>query len=49
MRELIYRFFMEHGRVDAALIGDRALLGEWHFVPEKIVGPLMEKDLALIF
>ena len=49
IRELIYRFFMEHGRVDAALIGDRALLGEWHFVPEKIVGPLMEKDLALIF
>ena len=27
----------------------RAVLGEWHFVPEKVVGPLMEKDMSLIF
>ena len=49
IREYIYRFFKEHGSVDAAMIGDRSLLGEWRFVPEKTVGPLMEKDLRLIF
>ena len=49
VRELVYQFFKEHGTVDAALIGDRSLLGEWHFVPEKIAGPMIEKDLELIF
>jgi len=49
VRELVYQFFKEHGTVDAALIGDRSLLGEWHFVPEKTAGPMIEKDLELIF
>ena len=49
VRELIYQFFMEHGTVDAALVGDRSVIGEWHFVPEKLVGPLMEADMNLIF
>ena len=49
IREYVYQFFKEHGRVDAAMIGDRSLLGEWRFVPEKRVAPLMEKDLKLIF
>ena len=49
IREMVYQCFKEHGTVDATLFGKRAVLGEWHFVPEKVVGPLMEKDMALIF
>ncbi len=49
IREMVYQCFKEHGTVDTTLFGKRSVLGEWHFVPEKLVGPLMEKDLALIF
>ena len=49
IRELIYQYFKQHGIVDAALIGDRKLLGEWHFVPEKLAGPMILADMELIF
>ncbi len=49
IRELIYQYFKQHGTVDAALIGDRAVIGEWHFVPEKVVDPMIREDLGLIF
>lgn len=49
IRELVYQYFKEHGTVDAALIGDRALIGEWHFVPEKIADPMIREDMGLIF
>ena len=49
IRQMIYHFFKDHEVVDAALVGDKSVIGEWHFVPEATVGPLMEKDLALIF
>ena len=49
IRELIYQYIKEHGTIDAALIRDRSLLGEWHFVPEKLVDPMLEADMELIF
>ncbi|MBP5626199.1 MAG: bifunctional metallophosphatase/5'-nucleotidase [Bacteroidales bacterium] len=49
IRELIYQYFKQHGTVDAALIGDRAVIGEWHFVPEKIADPMIREDMELIF
>ena len=49
IRELIYQYFKQHGTVDAALVGDRSVIGEWHFVPEQIAGPMIERDMALIF
>ncbi len=49
IRQEIYHFFKAHEVVDAALVGDKSVIGAWSFVPEKTVGPLMEKDLALIF
>ena len=49
IRELIYQYFKQHGTVDAALIGDRAVIGEWHFVPEKMADPMIREDLGLIF
>ena len=49
IREMVYQFFKEHGTVDNTLFGKRSVLGEWHFVPEKVVKPLMDKDMSLIF
>ena len=49
IRELIYQYFKQHGTVDAALVGDRSVIGEWHFVPEKTAGPMIERDMELIF
>lgn len=49
VRMMIYQYFTQHGTVNASLIRDRSVLGEWHFVPEKVVAPLMEKDMNLIF
>ena len=49
IRELIYRFFKEHGTIGAAQIGNPRVIGGWRFVPERLVGPLMEADMAAIF
>ena len=49
IRELIYAFFKEHGTVDSALVGDCNVLGEWYFVPERFVRPLLYEDMKLIF
>ncbi|MCR4825132.1 MAG: 5'-nucleotidase C-terminal domain-containing protein [Bacteroidales bacterium] len=49
IREMIYQYIKKHGTIDAALINDPAVLGEWHFVPEKLTGPMLDADMALIF
>ena len=49
IREMVYQYFKKHGTVGTQDFGNRAVLGEWHFVPEKLVNPLFEQDLALIF
>lgn len=49
IRELLYDYIKEHGSIDPAVIGDRALVGEWHFVPERLADRLMSKDMELLF
>ncbi len=49
IREMVYQFIKKHGTVDPALIGDRSVIGEWHFVPEKVVAPKMAADMDLLF
>ena len=49
IREMVYQYFKKHGTVDAALVGNPAILGAWRFVPEKIVAPMMAADMQLIF
>lgn len=49
IREMVYQFVKQHGTLDVALISDRKLLGEWHFVPEKLVAPMMDADMKLVF
>jgi len=49
IREMIYQFIKEHGTIDAALVGDPAVIGSWHFVPEKLAVPMLAADMSLIF
>lgn len=49
IRDLIYTFISSHEEVDSALINDKARNGEWKFVPEDLAGPMLVKDLRLVF
>ena len=49
IREMVYEYIKEHGTIDPVLIGDRSVIGEWHFVPEKLVAPMMAADMDLLF
>ena len=49
IREMLYQFIKELGTVDPVLIGDRSVIGEWRFVPERIVAPKMAADMDLLF
>lgn len=49
IRELIYRFISASHTVTPEKVGDRTLIGEWHFEPESVVGPLLTADMNLLF
>lgn len=49
IREFIYQLFKSVDVVDSALIRNKEILGEWKFVPESVVEPLMESDMDLVF
>lgn len=49
VRNYVLSFINGHGTVDRALVSDPALIGAWKFVPENVVLPLMEADMALVF
>ena len=49
IRELIYRFISSRPVVTSSSVGDRTLIGGWKFVPEFLTGPLMDKDMGLLF
>ena len=46
---MVYQYFKRHGTVGTEDFGNRAVLGAWYFVPEKLVTPMFEEDLSLIF
>ncbi|MBQ7622304.1 MAG: bifunctional metallophosphatase/5'-nucleotidase [Bacteroidales bacterium] len=49
IRELVYRYISDSGTVDSSMTGDKSLIGEWKFVPESVVEPLMKSDMELVF
>ena len=49
IRDLIYQYVNKQGLVDPAVIGDKKVLGEWKFIPEKLAGPALEADRKLLF
>lgn len=49
IRDLIYNYISEHGNVTSSDVNNSAVIGSWSFVPEEIVAPLMEADMAKLF
>ena len=49
IRDLIYQYIEKQGVVDPASIGNKAVLGQWKFIPERIANPILEADRKLLF
>ncbi len=49
IRDMVYDFISKHGDITPELVGDPSVTGEWHFIPEKKVRSLMDKDYKLVF
>lgn len=49
LRDMIYNYILKVGELNRSNTGDEKILGEWHFIPEDIVGPMMDADMKLLF
>ena len=49
IRNILFDYLKEHGTIDPALIGNPAVIGTWKFIPEKLAGPALARDLRLLF
>ncbi len=49
IRDILYDYLVEHGEIDPAKIGDKAVIGEWKFIPEKRAEKLLDRDMKLLF
>ena len=49
IRNLLYDYLKEHGSIESDVIGDPSVIGTWKFIPEKMAGPALKTDLALLF
>ncbi len=49
IRNILYDYLMENGSIDPEVIGNPAIIGAWKFVPEKVAGPAMDRDMNLLF
>ena len=49
IRDLIFQYINKQGLVDPAVIGNKAVLGEWKFIPESLAKPALEADRKLLF
>lgn len=48
-RELLYGYLKEYGEIDPATVGERSIVGNWKFVPDEYVKPLLDEDIRLLF
>jgi 2',3'-cyclic-nucleotide 2'-phosphodiesterase/3'-nucleotidase len=49
IRNILYDYLMENGSIDPEVIGNPKVIGAWKFVPDQLVKPAMERDMALLF
>ena len=49
IREMVYQYIAKHDVLSSEMVSDQSVIGSWRFVPESVVGPLMARDLQLIF
>ena len=49
IRDIIYDAILEAGTLTSGNIYDRNTMGYWSFIPSEMAGPLLEKDMELVF
>ncbi|MBP5537791.1 MAG: 5'-nucleotidase C-terminal domain-containing protein, partial [Bacteroidales bacterium] len=49
IRDLIFQYINKQGLVDPAVIGDKAVLGSWKFIPESLANTALRADRKLLF
>ena len=49
IRNILYDYILENGSIDPEVIGNPAVIGHWEFIPEKLAGPALDRDMALLF
>ena len=49
IRNILYDYLLANGSIDPEVIGNPAVIGHWEFIPEKLVIPAMDRDMALLF
>ena len=49
IRELLYEFILEHKEINAELISNPQIIGNWKFVPEALASKAMAEDIRLLF
>ena len=49
IREMFYKFIQEKGTISGETIGNINMIGQWRFIPEDTVTPLLEQDMSLVF
>lgn len=49
IRDLVYSYISEKETLDESTVADPARLGQWSFVPESLAGPMLERDMELLF
>ena len=49
IRELVYDYIRRAGTLSEDSVRDSVLIGRWSFVPGDIAGPLLDKDMELVF
>lgn len=49
LRNILYDYLVKYKTIDPEIIGDPAVIGQWKFVPEKMAGSALDKDMKLLF
>ena len=49
IRNILYDYLLENGSIDPEVIGNPAVIGQWHFIPEELVQPAMDRDMQFLF
>ncbi len=49
IRNLLYDYLKKNGSIDPEVINNPSVVGQWCFVPEKIAGPALQRDMDLLF
>jgi len=49
IRNILYDYLVDNGSISPEKIGDKSVIGEWKFVPEKKAEKALDRDMKLLF